>query len=103
MRDLRSDEILYDRTGREIKIGDVVRVTMRVPVLNTEYDAYRQAVAIVKLGTRTDRHMDFDPLLMDGNKRLHEVLDGRILEDVEIVQSLDGEHPQRVSILEQAS
>ncbi len=83
---------LRDKTGRQIELGDVLKVYHFTGARRKRYFMYKQA-----LGTRTINGTDYavmDHLDMNAEHYL-ECCDGRTLNDYEIVQSIDAKYQER--------
>lgn len=88
---------IYDRTGREIHVGDVVKVFHFVGARRKRHYMYKQAVAIDELGESKSKWMRFSHLDMTG-EGYHEPLNGAFLDDYEIVQGVNADHDARPRI-----
>ena len=100
---------VYDKTGREIMVGDVLKVYHFTGARwRKRYYMYKQVHAQVTLGKLGNQYlfvahlnMKADPLhSKDGG--YHIALDGSVLEGVEIVQGLDWYHDRPRTILKGA-
>lgn len=84
------EKALYDKTGREIMAGDILKVFHFVGARRKRHYMYKQALKIEQLGKA-----DFMKIghlnLYDRDDGYHELLDGRILRDYEIVQGFGGD------------
>lgn len=88
---------LYDKTGREIKIGDVVKVYhFTAAIRRKRHYMYKQAINIREWESGF-KAMRFSHLDMNEGG-YYEALDGRIMEDYEIVQSIDAAFHDRPRI-----
>ena len=88
---------IYDKTGREIMIGDVVKVYhFTAAVRRKKHYMYKQANRIREWPSGFKAvffsHLDMSD---DG---YYEGLDGRIMRDYEIVQSIDAKFYERLRI-----
>lgn len=84
-----SEGKVYDKTGREIIKGDVVKVYHFTAALRRKrHYMYKQALGIRVLPKCGLAVMDFAHLNMSG-EHYHEWADGSILAAYEIVQSID--------------
>lgn len=95
---------LYDKTGREIMVGDVLKVFHYVAALRRKRCyMYKQVVRTKPLGKSGQpyfvlSHLNMkDPEGRDGG--YYEAIDGRVLTGVEIVQSCDGYFEDRPRVL----
>jgi len=86
----------YDKTGREIKVGDVLKVFHFVGARNKRHYMYKQVTGKVFLG-RLDpspflvvNHLNMDP---EDNYHVH--MDGTVMSDYEIVNSRLCDHDTR--------
>ena len=93
---------LYDRTGREIVAGDVVKVFHFTGARRKRHYMYKQAVALRALPKSGLSVMDFSHLNM-AEETYHEWADGRRLDGYEIVQSIDCLFEDRPRISETAN
>jgi hypothetical protein len=98
----RVEPSVYDKTGRPIKVGDVVKVYHFTAALRRKkHFMYKQAVAVRVLPKSGSCVMDFTHLNMT-DETYHEWADGRVLPDYEIVQSVGNdpfEDRPRVALL----
>jgi hypothetical protein len=87
---------LYDRTGREIMRGDIVKVYhFTAAVRRKRHFMYKQALGVVMLGNGDPcPYMKFSHLDMSEDS-YHEFCDGRVLKDYEIVQGTDADFYDR--------
>lgn len=76
---------LYDKFGRPILVGDVLKVFHFTGARKKKYFMYKQADGIVPLGKYHTPYMRINHLSMS-DAHYHEKADGRILRDYEIVQ-----------------
>lgn len=90
--------VLYDKTGREIVAGDVVKVFHFTGARRKRYFMYKQALGIQMLGRdAASAWMRFSHLDMTG-EHYHEQADGRRLGGYEIVQGVNADHEDRPRI-----
>lgn len=87
------NQLLYDKTGRQIEVGDIVKVFHFVGARKKRYYMYKQAIGTKRLSSETE-YMMFSHLDMNDAHYL-EACDGRRLKDYEIVQSIDAKFEQR--------
>ncbi len=102
MSDASENGAIYDKTGREIMLGDVVKVYHFTSALRCKrHYMYKQAIRTRKWDTGF-RAMFFSHLDLSGDGYF-EALDGRMLRDYEIVQSALSDHEDRprLSVVEQ--
>ncbi len=86
---------LYDKNGRQIMRGDVLKVFHFVGARRKRHYMYKQALDTVMLGkTSPAPYLAISHLEMDG-EHYHEREDGRVLRDYEIVQSVDARLDER--------
>lgn len=93
---------LYDKTGREILRGDILKVYHFTSALRRKrHYMYKQVLEQVTLGRPDNRgtFLKLDHLAMDG-EYYHEFCDGRALLGYEIVQSIKCDHEDRPRNLE---
>jgi len=83
---------LRDKTGRQIELGDVLKVYHFTGARRKRYFMYKQVMGIRTIGG-TD-YAVIDHLEMDAGHYL-ECCDGRTLPDYEIVQSIDAKFQER--------
>ena len=76
---------LVDKNGRPICIGDILK----------RYYMYKQVVGVIQLGINPKDYLKISHLNMRPDEYYTERLDGRRLEDVEIVQSPDANFESR--------
>jgi hypothetical protein len=90
-------EKLFDKTGRPIELGDIVKVFHFVGARNKRHYMYKQAIGIDHLGPSAHSYLKLSHLSMDESRRGYylERLDGRLLADYEIVQSVDARFEDR--------
>ena len=89
---------IYDRNGREILRGDVVKVFHFTGPRRKRHYMYKQAMGTRQFGSGVP-YMVFDHLNLDAD-HYHECCDGRTLREYEIIQSIDckfEERPKRPS------
>ena len=80
---------LYDKNGREIMRGDIVKVFHFTAALRRKkHYMYKQSLGIER-GRMRFSHLDLD------DKWYCEAADGRILADCEIVDSIDAKFDER--------
>lgn len=83
---------LYDKNGREIMRGDIVKVFHFVAALRRKkHYMYKQALGIER-GRMRFSHLDLD------DEWYCEAADGRMLADYEIVDSIDAKFDERARI-----
>ena len=85
---------IFDKNGREIMRGDVLKVYHFTGARGKLHYMYKQAMGTRQFGSNL-QYMVFDHLNLDA-EHYHECCDGRSLPDYEIVQSIDckfDEHP----------
>lgn len=81
---------LYDKKRREIHVGDILKVYHYTARLRRErVYMYKQVVSIVQLNPNSDARFFFISHLSMDDKGYYMHLDGTVMEDVEIVQSID--------------
>lgn len=85
---------LYDKRGIPIERGDLVKVFHFVGARRKKHYMYHQCLGVQNIGTHGTPYMMFshlnfveDRLSPDGP--YHELPDGRVLLDYEIIQSID--------------
>jgi hypothetical protein len=91
-----SDQILRDKTGRQIERGDILRVFHFIGRRNKRHYMYKQALGVKKIGSESE-YMMISHLELD-DKYYVERCDGRSLADYEIVQSIDAKFEERPRI-----
>jgi len=102
-------EALYDKHGREIKRGDIVKVFHFIGARNKRHYMYKHCLGIVEVGANKWRRLKFSHLnLADSEDRsgfYDETPDGRVMDGYEIVQSVvdDFEDRPRALIQQVAS
>lgn len=84
---------VFDRHGREIMRGDVLRVYHFTGARRKRHYMYKQAMGTRQFGS-DEHYMVFDHLNLDTD-HFHERCDGRVLQNYEIVQSIDGRFKER--------
>jgi len=88
---------VYDKTGREIKVGDVLKVYHFTGARwRKRYFMYKQVTHETTLGKNGSRylvvsHLNFKPP-EERNGGYYLALDGKVMTDTEIVQGLDWHH-----------
>jgi hypothetical protein len=76
---------LYDKTGREIKINDVLKVFHFIGKRRKKHYMYKQIVGVVEYGTTKQRYFKVDHLT--GSKECYNLkIDNTRLNNYEIVQ-----------------
>lgn len=91
-----SGEKLYDRTGREIMLGDVLKVFHFIGRNRKRHYMYKQVVKVGPISPKSDcRYLHISHLNMDADRPYYEFLDGRTLRGYEIVQSVDAAFQDR--------
>lgn len=89
---------IYDKTGRQIMRGDVVKVYHFTAARRRKrHYMYKQALGVRWLPKSDLAVMDFSHLSLD-EQTYHEWADGRVLEGYEIVQSIDAAFDDRPRI-----
>lgn len=84
---------LYDKTGREIMRGDIVKVFHFVAALRRKkHYMYKQCLGVEQKGTTFWMRFSHLDLNEDG---YWQQVDGSILDDYEIVQSIDAKFEDR--------
>jgi len=92
-------ECIYDKNSREIMIGDVVKVYHFTSALRRKrHYMYKQAVRIREWDSGY-KCMFFSHLSMNEDDGYYQELNGRILTDYEIVQSVDAAFEDRPRIV----
>ena len=86
---------LVDKNGRPICIGDILKVFHFVGPRRKRYYMYKQVVGVIQLGINPKDYLKISHLNMRPDEYYTERLDGRRLEDVEIVQSPDANFGSR--------
>lgn len=90
----RPTEAIFDKTGREIMLGDVLKVFHFVGSRNKRHYMYKQVVG--EKVCKTPPHYWFlSHLEMREGDGYHLARDGSILDDYEIVQSVDARFEDR--------
>ena len=77
---------LYDKTGREILVGDVLKVFHFIGARRKRYHMYKQVVGQKTLGSGTQYLVVSHLTPRESSECYYEALDGRVLNSVEIVQ-----------------
>lgn len=85
---------IYDKTGREIVVGDIVKVYHFTGARRKRHYMYKQAARIKTLGPNDTPYMFFSHLDMTDDG-YHEMLDGKRRADYEIVQNIDAKFEDR--------
>ncbi|MEH6743861.1 hypothetical protein [Hyphomonas sp.] len=86
---------LVDKNGRPICVGDILKVFHFFGPRRKRYYMYKQVVEIVQLGCVPYDYLKISHLNMGSSDYYTELLDGRQLLDVEIVQSIDAAFENR--------
>ncbi len=81
------DDKLFDKSGREIIQGDVLKVFHFADARRKRHYMYKQAIGLKTLGSGTP-YMKMSHLELDDTYYL-ERCDGRLLPEYEIIQSID--------------
>lgn len=89
----------YDKTGREIMIGDVVKVFHYTARMRRERVYMYKHVTGERVWPSGFTCLFFSHLSMKDGDGYYEARDGRVLEDVEIVQSVDAAFKDRPRIV----
>lgn len=76
---------LYDKNGREILIGDVLKVFHFIGSRRKRHYMYKHVVGMDRLGKSNRPHLRINHLNLSDNTN-YEPMDGRHLTDYEIVQ-----------------
>lgn len=83
-------QALYDKKRREIHVGDILKVYQYTAAVRRErIYMYKQVMRIVQLKPDSEHRYFFVSHLDMNGEGYHEHLNGRVLPDVEIVQSID--------------
>ena len=85
---------LRDKTGREIMLGDILKVFHFVGARNKRHYMYKQAIDLTPLGKSGNLYWRFSHLDMSDNSYV-ERDDARTLRDYEIVQSAGADFEER--------
>lgn len=85
---------VYDKTGREIMQGDVLKVFHFVGARNKRHYMYKQVVGERLLGQRQSAYW-WVSHLNQTDDGYHLAKDGAVLRDTEIVQSVDARFEYR--------
>ncbi|MFP5432352.1 hypothetical protein IL54_4820 [Sphingobium sp. ba1] len=89
-------DALYDCTGREIKLGDVLKVFHFTGRRRKAHYMYKQVVEIGPINPRGEsRYLHISHLSLGKDRPYFEFLDGRVLSGYEIVQSIDAAFEDR--------
>jgi len=84
------DGELYDKTGTPIKVGDVLKVFHFVGARRKRHYMYKHVLSAVHLGKENPKpYLKISHLSLDESEYYHERLDGRFLQDYEIVQGCE--------------
>lgn len=98
--------VIYDKTGREIVLGDIVKVYHFTAALRRKrHYMYKQALNIREWPSGA-RAIFFSHQTMKENDGYYQMLDGRVLDRYEIVQSIDArfeDRPRRLDLVAAAS
>lgn len=76
---------LFDKTGKPIKVGDILKVFHFTGARRKKHYMYKQPIEVVILGVDAKPYLKISHLNMTDDYYL-EPLDGRTLTDYEIVQ-----------------
>lgn len=83
---------LRDKTGRKITVGDILKVFHFTGSRRKRYFMYKQVTGVETLGKdNTHSYLKISHLDMT-DSYYNELLDGRILEDYEVVQGIGKDH-----------
>lgn len=91
---------VYDKTGREICVGDVVKVFHFIGARSKRHYMYKQAVAVRSLPESGLPVVDFSHLNLSA-ETYHEWANDNILPHYEIIQSVDAnfeDRPRRTAL-----
>ncbi len=88
---------VYDKTGREIKVGDMLKVYHFTGARwRKRYFMYKQVTHETTLGKDSTRYLRVSHLNLkaadEQDSGYHLALDGKVMTDTEIVQGLDWHH-----------
>lgn len=87
---------LRDKNQRPIMIGDVLKVFHFTGARRKRHYMYKQVLGVVHLGLKKpEPYLKISHLNLDDSQFYHELLDGRTLEDYEIVQGTDMDFRER--------
>ncbi|SNS29147.1 hypothetical protein SAMN06295912_1402 [Sphingomonas laterariae] len=88
---------LYDKHGREIMVGDILKVFHFIGRRNKHHFMFKQVMREQKLGKGVEDYFYISHLnFRDDGYHLHR--DGSVLGDYEIVQSIDAQFDRRPRI-----
>lgn len=79
---------LFDKNGREIMVGDVLKVYHFTGARKKRHYMYKQVIGIDMFGKTPPIYLRISHLNLDEshNGYYHEAMDNRLLEDYEIIQ-----------------
>ena len=87
---------LYDKTGREMQIGDVLKVFQFTGARRKKHYVYKQLLGYTKFGVPLTTYGRFGHLnLVDDEDQYLVLADGRHMPEYEIVQSVDCDFENR--------
>jgi hypothetical protein len=87
---------VYDKTGRAIEAGDILKVFHFVGARRKHYYMYKQVLGVEALNeTSEHRYLKVGHLTFDPREYYHVHCDGQTLSDHEIVQSIDAKFEDR--------
>jgi hypothetical protein len=87
---------IYDKTGREIMVGDVLKVFHYTAALRRKRCyMYKQVLEQVELGKRAAPYFKIGHLTFDPLEYYYQLLDDRTLADYEIVQGIKADWEDR--------
>lgn len=85
---------LYDKTGREIMRGDILKVFHFIGARRKRYYMYKQVLGVVMLGKDAPApYLEISHLDLRGS-HYHERMDGRVLPDYEIIYGIASGFPE---------
>lgn len=90
---------LYDRHGRQIMLGDVLKVFHFIGPRRKRHYMYKQVVKIGPINHESQHsYLHISHLNLDQDRPYYEYLDGRTLAGYEIIQSVDAAFEDRPRI-----
>jgi hypothetical protein len=89
---------LYDKTGRQIKIGDVLKVYHFTGARRKRHYMYKHVIGEHVLGKASPEPFLKISHLSEGEGYYSEIMDGRVLPDYEIVQGAKDDFSERPRI-----